>query len=74
MDEGAAFLFGYAFRDVDACLSQLVDTSAGDVGVGVARSYGNAWNAGADEEIGAGRGQAVVVAGLQRDDQRVGAF
>ena len=54
-----------ALGDGDAGLAQAGDAAAVDAGVRVAGGNADAGDAGFDEGIGAGRGVAVMAAGLQ---------
>ncbi len=63
--EAAGFFFAGANRGFDAGGLQGLEAVAGDGGVGVDGGGNDATDAGGDEGLGAGRGAAGVVAGLE---------
>ncbi len=55
--------------DLDPRLAQLREAAAGDFRIGIAMAGHHAGDSGRDHRVGAGRGAAVVGAGLQGDEE-----
>ena len=70
-DQLPAFFFLNAADDVDARLPQTFDAAAGDMRIGIARADRHMLDPGLNDRLGAGRRQALMIAGLKRHADRM---